>query len=119
MPIKKEVVSFFNFPGEEIKKIVQDEFKKAFCKIEVEDKCITDVVISRDIFLIVSQYLEDFKNNKNIRFILRGIYGELWGARVWIRETADGIYCYHKNSKELGKKFSDIAIAKKELKIKD
>jgi hypothetical protein len=99
------------------------KFADAFAIVEYEDKRVTDVVINSKIYMLFRKHCrgDGFDASTSKKELHAGLFGMMWGARLWANATANvnDICCYPEKSKKLSKDFPLIAKAKTTLKLKD
>lgn len=102
------------------KRRILEKFSEAFSDVEVGDELVSDIVINSDCFTKLRKFGKDtFDPITEATKLKNQFFGFMWGAIVWVDKDADGIQCFQKKSKELGKRFPRIMRAKKVLNIKD
>jgi hypothetical protein len=101
-----------------IKNRVLGIVSNAMAAVEREDMRVADVVLGPDTYNVLRKYLplDPYTSTKELK---TGLFADLWGARVWVDKEVVGLMCFSEDSKELGKQFPSIVIAKKLLKIED
>ena len=135
----REVVGKVEMPGtdslsasvedliKELVLIAQDNFEKktitsalsdVFKPVEETNFRVSDVVMD-PISFVPARKAEIIDPETKVLPLNKGLFGTLWGARVWVDKSAKEVSAYRENSKLLPKHFPEIAKAKKALLITD
>lgn len=125
LSVSEEQIKEFNkkFAIKEIKKeLLIHLLADCFAEIEVHDVDVSDVVVCPKTYTLLRQTLGNrIDAETNGKKLKNGLFVYLWGARVWVSESAKKgvVKCYERADKKLIKDFPEIVKAKKNLKIID